>query len=169
MGEIAMRNTNLREFRVRVNLPSPIWQVRVLICSVSSPIRGLPNPTRQFVPMISHIRLYPPHRSHLHPSSLFLVHNSTIIAEHKVKSSLSISPCHDHELRPSTSIHRGQHTPNIICLPFILMVRRWPLDVASASGMPPYIIDCHQAARHERWKENSPCHIPTFPSQPTDE
>jgi hypothetical protein len=47
--------------------------------------------------------------------SLFLVHNSTIIAEHKVKSSLSISPCHDHELTPSIayneySIHRVQHT-----------------------------------------------------------
>jgi hypothetical protein len=35
------------------------------------------------------------------PISLFLVHNSTIIAEHKVKSSLSISPCHDHKLAPS--------------------------------------------------------------------
>jgi len=44
--------------------------------------------------------------------SLFLIHNSTIIAEHKVKSSLSISPCHDHELTPSTSIHRVQHTPS---------------------------------------------------------
>jgi len=51
------------------------------------------------------------------PISLFLVHNSTIIAEHKVKSSLSISPCHDHELTPSTAyieynIHRVQHTPS---------------------------------------------------------
>ena len=52
------------------------------------------------------------------PISLFLVHNSTIIAEHKVKSSLSIPPCHNHELTPSTSIHRVQayteykHTPS---------------------------------------------------------
>jgi hypothetical protein len=51
------------------------------------------------------------------PMSLFLAHNSTIIAEHNVKSSLSISQCHDHELTPSTayteySIHREQHTPN---------------------------------------------------------
>jgi len=46
------------------------------------------------------------------PISLFLIHNSTIIAEHKVKSSLSISPCHDHELTPSTRIHRVQHTPS---------------------------------------------------------
>jgi len=37
------------------------------------------------------------------PISLFLVHNSTIIAEHKVKLSLSISACHDHELTPSTA------------------------------------------------------------------
>jgi len=51
------------------------------------------------------------------PISLFLVHNSTIIAKHKVKSSLSISPCHDHELAPSKayteySIHQVQHTPS---------------------------------------------------------
>ena len=51
------------------------------------------------------------------PISLFLVHNSTIIAEHNVKSSLFISQCHDHELTPSTayteySIHRVQHTPS---------------------------------------------------------
>jgi len=62
------------------------------------------------------------------PISLFLVHNSTIIAELKVKSSRSISPCHDHEMTPSTayteykhtlskayteySIHRVQHTPS---------------------------------------------------------
>jgi len=37
------------------------------------------------------------------PISLFLVHNSNIITKHKVKSSLSISPCHDHELTPSTA------------------------------------------------------------------
>jgi len=64
--------------------------------------------------------------------SLFLVHNCTIIAEHKAKSSLSISPCHDHQLTPSTayteySIHRVQHTPSTAstqdCLsPFILMI-----------------------------------------------
>jgi len=49
--------------------------------------------------------------------SLYVMHNSTIIAEHKVKSSLSISLCHDHELTLSTayaeySIHRVQHSPS---------------------------------------------------------
>ena len=47
--------------------------------------------------------------------SLFLVLNSTITYEHQVKSSLSISPCHDQELTPSTayteySIYQVQHT-----------------------------------------------------------
>jgi hypothetical protein len=42
---------------------------------------------------------------------------STIIAGHQVNSSLSISPCHDHELTLSAaytqcSIHPMQHTPN---------------------------------------------------------
>jgi len=45
------------------------------------------------------------------PISLCLIHNSTIITEQKVRSSLSISPCHDHELMLSTSIHRVQYPP----------------------------------------------------------
>jgi len=98
-----MCNWDLREFRAQVNLQSPIGQVQVLIQRVITPIWGLPNPIRNVVTLISHIRLYPPYHSHLHPNSLFLVHNSTIIAEHKVKSFLSMSPCHDHELTPSTA------------------------------------------------------------------
>jgi len=55
--------------------------------------------------------------SYSSPISLFLIHNSTIIAEPKVKSSLSNSLSHDHELTVSTayteySIHRVQHTPS---------------------------------------------------------
>jgi len=41
-----MRNWDLREFRVRVNLPSPIQQVGVPILHLIPPIRGLPNPIR---------------------------------------------------------------------------------------------------------------------------
>jgi len=49
--------------------------------------------------------------------SLFLVHNSTIIADDKVLSSLSISLYHDHDLTPSAActecnINRVQHTPS---------------------------------------------------------
>jgi len=77
------------------------------------------------------------------PISLFLLHNFTIIAKHKVKSSLSISPCHDHEFTPRRayteySVQCVQHPPTIVCLPFIFMITSWPLDVASASGVPPW-------------------------------
>jgi len=102
------------------------------------------------------------------PISLFLIHISTIIAEHKVKSSLSISPWHDHELTPSTayteySIHWVQHA-KIVCLSLILMITSWPLNLASASGVPPYTIDRQQPALHESSKVKSPCHIPTVAS-----
>ena len=54
------------------------------------------------------------------PLSLFLVHTSIIIVECKVESSMSISPCHDHELTASTtyikySIHQVQHTTSTAC------------------------------------------------------
>ena len=49
------------------------------------------------------------------------------------------------------------------------MIPSWPLNVASASGVPPYIIDRHQLARNESSKIKSPCHIPTFSSQLIDE
>ena len=108
------------------------------------------------------------------PISLFLIHISTIIAEHTVKSSLSISPWHDHELTPSTayteySIHRVQHPPKIVCLPFFLIIASWPLNVASASSVPPYTIDCRQPALYESWNVTSPCHIPRVASQLSDE
>jgi len=69
------------------------------------------------------------------PSSsayLFHVYYSRIIAEHKVQSSLSISPCHHLELMLSTaytlfSIHQVQHTLYTVstqdyCLPCILKI-----------------------------------------------
>ena len=119
MGEIRMRNFDFWESRVWVNLRFPMKQVRLPIWWVRTSIRGLLNPMMQVVPLISHIRSYPPYRSRviLIPKFLFLVHNSTIIAEHKVKLSFCISPCHDYKLTLSTaytkySIHRVQHTPS---------------------------------------------------------
>jgi hypothetical protein len=64
--------------------------------------------------------------SHLHPPSLFVLSTSLPSShEHKVESSLSISPCHNHELTLSAaytkySIHQVQHTHRIVCCPFIL-------------------------------------------------
>jgi len=47
---------------------------------------------------------------------------------------------HQVQHTPSTasieySIHRVQHPHKIVCLPFILMITSWPLNVAASSGM----------------------------------
>jgi len=123
-----MENWDLRECRVRVNLSSLIRQVRVPIQQVRTPMRGLLNEIMQIVPRGSQVRSYTPYRSHLHPTSLsFLSTTLPSLQEHKVKSSLSISPCHQHELTPSAahskcSIHRLQHPPKIVCHPIILLI-----------------------------------------------
>jgi len=94
----------LREFRVQVNWPSPMWQVPVPIWLVITLIQGLLNPIRQVVLLISHSCSLPPYRSHLHPPSLSF--SSTTLPssqQHNVKSSLSISPCHHHELTMSAA------------------------------------------------------------------
>ena len=128
MAAIIMRNGDFREYRVQVDVPSPICQVHVPIRGIITPIRGLLNPIWQVVLLMSHIRWDPPYRSYLHPVSLsFLSTTLPSSEEHKVKSSLFISPCHDHELTPSAayterSIHRVLHTRKIIFLPFILMI-----------------------------------------------
>ena len=86
-----MRNFDLGEFRERVNLPSPIQQVRVPIRRVITPIQGLPNPIRQVVLRISHIRLYPPYRSHHHPPSLSLLSTTLPSLQNTKLSHLSLS------------------------------------------------------------------------------
>ena len=83
----------LREYWVRVNLESPIQQVRVPIQCVITIIQGLPNPIIQVIPLISHIRPYPPHCSHLHPPSLSLS-STTLPSSQNTKSS-----------HPSLSLH----------------------------------------------------------------
>jgi len=110
------------------------------------------------------------------PISLLLVHNSTIIAKHKVKSSLSISPCHDHELTLKYSILRVQHTPSRALHP----VQHTPSTASTQGGVSSYhshdyestpecsfsfrctsdTIDHHQPALHESSKVS---HIVTFP------
>jgi len=63
-------------------------------------------------------------------SSISLSFSSTTLPslqEHNVKSSLSISPCHHHELTLSAtyaecSIHPVLHTPKIVCCRFILSI-----------------------------------------------
>jgi len=97
----------LREFRVRVDWPSPIRQVRVPIRRELSPIRGLPNPIRQVVPLIPHIRSYPPSHSHLHPPSLSFSSTTQPSSQNTKLSHPSLS-LHDMIM----SWHRVQHTPS---------------------------------------------------------
>jgi len=65
------------------------------------------------------------------------------------------------------SIQRPQHTPStahtqygihltLFVIPFIFMITSWPLNVASAAGVPPNTINCHQQALRESPKVRSP-------------
>jgi len=177
MGKNIMRNWVLREFRVQVDWPSPIWQLWDPIRHVITPIRGLPNSIRHVIPLISHICLYLPHHSHLHPPSLSFSSTTQASSQNTKLSHPSLSL---HAMIMSWhwstayteyricrvqhftkySIHRVQHPPKIVCLPSILMITSWPLNVTSASGVHPYTIDRHQPALDASSKV---IHIVTFP------
>jgi hypothetical protein len=181
---------------VRVNLPSPRWQVHILIWCVIAQIQDLPNPVRQVLPLIRHILLYPAHCSHLYPLSLSFS-STTLLSLLTTKlsyPSLSlyamIMSWHwvqhtPHTTYPNNSIYQAQHWPNntyteysihymkhppsIVCLPFFLVIAIWPLTIPSASAMSPCMIDSHQPARHESSKVKSPCNVRKIASQLTDE
>jgi len=70
LGEINLRNWDVTESCVWVNLRTSLQQVRVPIRSVITAIRSLHNPIRQVIPLTSHIHLYPRHHSHLNPPSI---------------------------------------------------------------------------------------------------
>jgi hypothetical protein len=134
---------------------------------IITPIQGLLNQIRQVIPLISQVRSYAPYRSHLDPPSIsFSSTTLPSLQQHKVKSSLSISPCHYHELTPSAaytecSIHRVQHTPMIACRHFILSILSWPLNVSSACGIPSYRSTATSQFSIRASKVKSPHHIPT--------
>jgi len=103
------------------------------------------------------------------PISLSLVHNSTIIAQYKVESSLSMFPSHDHELILNTVYTKYSIHPRFSVFHHSHEITSWPLNVASASQMPPYKNDRHQPALHEGSQVKSPHHIPTVAHYPTVE
>jgi len=97
-----------------------------LACNFTDTRLSQPNPASH-TPDYSYPLISSPSFLSSFPISLFLVHNSTIIAEHKVKLSLSILPCHNHELVPIIAyteyrIHRVLHPSQIVCLLFILLI-----------------------------------------------
>jgi len=116
MGGITMTNWDLGEFRVSVNSPSPMQHIQVPIRCVITPTQSLSNPIRQVVPLISHIHLYPPHHSHLHPPSLSFS-STTLPSLQNTKFShpslslhVMIMSWHQVQHTPSTRIHWVQHT-----------------------------------------------------------
>ena len=72
------------------------------VCNITDTMSSYPNQA-SLTPDFSYPLVSSTSFSSSSPVALDLVHNSTIIAEHKVQSSLSISPCDDHELTPSTA------------------------------------------------------------------
>jgi len=159
-----MRKWVLRVFRVRVSWPSPIWQIRVPILPELTRITRSSQPNQASrTPNFS----YPLVSSILLPSSSSISHSCPQLNHHR-RTQSEVIPLYlsmtwswvDTEY----SIHRVQHPPKIVCLPFIHMITCWPLNVASASGVPPYTIDRHQPALHESLKVKAHCHIPTVAS-----
>jgi len=117
------------------------------------------------MPCTTYIK-YSMHRV-LHMPSTAYTEYSIHRVQHTPSTAYTEYSIHRVQHTPSTayteySIHRVQHTPStayteysihwvqrppmIVCPPFILMITCWPLNVASASSMPPYMVDCHQLA-----------------------
>jgi len=104
MGEVIIRSWYTRKLSVQVNLLFQIHQILPLIRQACVWIRSNFNLIRQVVPLISYIHLYHSYHLQHYLQPLFRIHNCTIIAEHKVKSSFSIYPYHNHELTLSTAL-----------------------------------------------------------------
>jgi len=67
------------------------------------------------------------------------------------------------------SIHQVQHTPKIVCRPFIFTIWSWPLNVASSSGVPTSQSTATSQFSIRASKVKSACRIPTVASELTDE
>jgi len=70
MGHIFRRNCDLREFRSRVRWLSLVWEFRIPIRCVITPLWSPPNPLSQVISLISRISSDLPLLSQLHPPSL---------------------------------------------------------------------------------------------------
>ena len=98
--------------------------------------------------------------------SACVVHIVAILICHVSFFSTSLSLSWNTKFRhPSSSLHAMiesshwvQHTPKIVHRPFIVTITSWPLNAASASSMPPHMIDRHQRALQESSKVKSPHH-----------
>ena len=98
-----MRNCDLIEYGVPVNLPSSTWQVRWLHSRCINTAMWSSQPNRaSHTTAFSYLLVASTSLSSSSSIFLLLVHNGTIIAEHNGLSFLCIYPFHDHVLTPST-------------------------------------------------------------------
>jgi len=67
------------------------------------------------------------------------------------------------------SIHRVQHPHRVVCPPFTHLIGGGPLNIALASGLPPYMIGRHQPTHHESSQVCSPYHLPMGTNVVTEE
>jgi hypothetical protein len=95
-------------------------------------------------------------------SHLSVSHNAFIMSWHQVQDALSIA-------YTDCCTHQVQHPPMIDCLLFIFIVTSGPLNAASASSMPLYMIDHHRPALNHSSKVMCPSYISLVVIKLTDE
>ena len=167
MGEIVMRNWDLREFRVWVNLPFLIWQLLLPIRLGKIPIRGHLNPIGQIVPLTVHIRSYPSYCSHYHSLSRFLYHHRRT---QRLLIPLYLSMPWSW-VNTEHGIHHVQHTLSTAytqdCLSS-LHSDDWELTPKYCFSIGPASLHDRPPALDQTSKVKSPHHNPTVASCLTD-
>jgi len=170
-----MRYWNFRVWCLWLNLLSLVEKIPVRIWRVIIPIPRLRTQSGKSYRLISHFRSYPPHCTHLHSPSHSLL-STTVLSLQNTQFSHSSSPLYTIiiswyrvQALIKYRIHRVQHTPRIVYIPYLLMIMSWHLNLASVSRVPHYTIDCHHPGCHASSKVKSPCHVPMFASELTDE
>jgi len=119
------KKLGVRQYGVRVSLPCPRRQVWFLISRVITPIQARSNPIRQVVPLISHIRLYPPHHSQLHPPSHSFSSTTQPSSQNTKLTNFSQSL---HGMIMSQ--HQVQHTLTIVCTEYSILRVQHTLSTA---------------------------------------
>jgi hypothetical protein len=107
MGEIVIGNWDLRKRCLRLNVPSPILQVRIPIRGVITLIRGHPHRIGLVIPLITYNLSYSPRHSHLPPPSLSSSSTTLLSSQNTLSSYPSLSR---HVM--IMGWHQVEHTPS---------------------------------------------------------
>jgi len=153
MARIILGNWDLTQFRVWVNLPSPIREVQVPIWHISTPIGGLLYSIRQVQPLISQIRSYPPYHYHVH---LYLS-LSCLLLQHHGRAESWVIPLYLSMpwswVDTKYSVHRVQHTPSTAYTEYSSHVRLFVLSLSSGLQVDP---ESSFSSRRASWHDRLP-------------